>query len=290
MQLCRTLLDWLIAGLSERGDCKAIAQFVTQYRAGRSNGHSLDPTQDRLVLAVGPGCSNAISLNLRRTLDSVRGLSHGEPAAKAATSKAEREALSIVLNYVKRCWRSMTSATPSNTDIRSLLSLVEIRTFALDAGGADERTAKDLLRFGILANPSQADAAWDRLCKNCADLTGERSGGDAHRFQALLSGAGIQIRAVPSYREDIQSLRTQSRTTATLLRSTGELVSSGFRREFWRFLSVRIFGGGLSLWMGRCRSAIDRGVVRPAAKIRGLAFAPPSTLEYQNGRSVVLAR
>ena len=29
--------------------------------------------------------------------------------------------------------------------------------------------------------------------------------------------------------------------------STGELVSSGFRREFWRFLSVCTFGGGLSL-------------------------------------------
>jgi hypothetical protein len=29
--------------------------------------------------------------------------------------------------------------------------------------------------------------------------------------------------------------------------STGELVSSGFRREFWRILSVRTFGGGLSL-------------------------------------------
>ena len=30
-------------------------------------------------------------------------------------------------------------------------------------------------------------------------------------------------------------------------RSTGELVSSGFKREFWRFLSVCTFGGGLSL-------------------------------------------
>ena len=30
-------------------------------------------------------------------------------------------------------------------------------------------------------------------------------------------------------------------------RSTGELVSSGFRREFWRFLSVCTLGGGLSL-------------------------------------------
>ena len=30
-------------------------------------------------------------------------------------------------------------------------------------------------------------------------------------------------------------------------RSTRELVSSGFRREFWRFLSVCTLGGGLSL-------------------------------------------
>src|SRR5882762_2512915 len=30
-------------------------------------------------------------------------------------------------------------------------------------------------------------------------------------------------------------------------RSTGELLSLGFRREFWRFLSVCTLGGGLSL-------------------------------------------
>src|ERR1700686_1286012 len=36
--------------------------------------------------------------------------------------------------------------------------------------------------------------------------------------------------------------------------------------------------------MGQCRSAADRGVLRPAAQIRGPAFAPPSSLEYQNGQ------
>ena len=34
-------------------------------------------------------------------------------------------------------------------------------------------------------------------------------------------------------------------------KSTGELLSSRFRREFWRFLSVRTLGGGLSLKMGQ---------------------------------------
>jgi hypothetical protein len=33
------------------------------------------------------------------------------------------------------------------------------------------------------------------------------------------------------------------------LRSTGEPLSSGFKREFWRFLSVCTFGGGPSLQM-----------------------------------------
>jgi hypothetical protein len=30
---------------------------------------------------------------------------------------------------------------------------------------------------------------------------------------------------------------------------------------------------------GCCRSAVDRGVLRPAAQIRGFAFAPPTVLE-----------
>jgi hypothetical protein len=44
----------------------------------------------------------------------------------------------------------------------------------------------------------------------------------------------------------------------------------GFRREFWRFLSVRTLGGGLSLEMDQRQFAIDTGVLRAAAQIRGM--------------------
>jgi hypothetical protein len=81
-------------------------------------------------------------------------------------------------------------------------------------------------------------------------------------------------------------------------RSTGEPVSSGSNASFKDFSLFALLAVDLACrWVWHftlnkdcCRSAVDRDVLRPVAQIRGLAFAPPSPLEYQNGRSVVLAR
>ncbi len=203
-------------GGSEFG--KAIDQFVRQFRTGRPDGTSLDARQDRLVLAVAPDCSGSISQNLRSSLRRLRGLADGEPVAKVARNEPEHRAVSATLDHVNRCWRSLTGENPSDGEVRKLLSLIDIRVFALEAGGSDEQTAKDLLRNGILGDPSQADVAWDRLNASCAQFATERSGGDARRLQALLSEAGIRLRAAPSYRRDIEHLCRHSKTTASLLR------------------------------------------------------------------------
>ncbi len=152
---------------------KAIAQFVAQYRAGRVGGAPLEPRRDRLVLAVGPACSQAIALSLPKVVHRIRGQPGEGPLTNFATSNEERKAISAVLEHVNRCWRSLTGADPSNDEIRRLLSLVEVRSFALEPGGADEQTAKDLLRTGVLEDPGQADGAWDRLVASCAQFTAD---------------------------------------------------------------------------------------------------------------------
>jgi hypothetical protein len=82
-------------------------------------------------------------------------------------------------------------------------------------------------------------------------------------------------------------------------RSTGEPVSSGSNASFQDF---SLFGlwtvDAARRWTWRLtlnkRTVAGRlligGVLRPAAQIRGLAFAPASPLEYQNGRPANSAR
>ncbi len=228
---------------------KAIAQFVAQYRAGRPGGAALDSRRDRLVLAVGPACSQAIALSLPKVLHRIRGQPGEEPLTNFANSDEERRAISSVLGHVNRCWRSLAGMDPSNAEIRGMLSLIEIRTFSLDAGGADEHTAKDLLRTGVLEDPIQADAAWDRLVTSCAQFTAERLGGDTGRFQALLSEAGVRLRAAPSYRQDIERVRSHSQTTASLLRRFSFIRQDSkevkVRRKSTEELARTISGGSL---------------------------------------------
>lgn len=201
---------------------KALSQFVGQFLIGRSrkdqkDEEPLNSDRDRLVLTVTPECSASIRLHLRNTLLILRGLAAEEPIANASVNEAERNALSILLNHTTRIWKESTEKNPTDAEIKRFLSLIEIQTLAVEVGGSDEYVAKDLLRSTILADSSQAENAWDRLNAVCARFAAERSGGDARRLQALLSESGIRLRAVPSYRNDIEHLRAHSRTTASLL-------------------------------------------------------------------------
>jgi hypothetical protein len=197
---------------------RAIEQFVRQFLAGRPGGDPLVPNQDRLVLAVAPECSGSIGVSLRKCLRRLRGLAIEDEIVHAALNEPERRALSAMIEHVKRCWRASAGENPADSELRSFLEFVEIRVFALEEGGSDENAAKDLLRNGILSDRSQADAAWDRLNACCAEFAAERSGGDARRLQDLLNESGIQLRALPSFRNDIERLRAHSKTTELLLR------------------------------------------------------------------------
>jgi hypothetical protein len=94
-------------------------------------------------------------------------------------------------------------------------------------------------------------------------------------------------------------------------RSTGELLSVRLNASFGDFSLFALWAVDLACrwaWVrpptaerGRLRFStasesmaagrpLDRAVPRPAAQIRGHAFAPPSPPEYRNGRSVMLAR
>lgn len=196
----------------------ALDQFVRQFLlCQRTAGskpweHVLEAGRDRLVLLVGPRSSGRIRYDLPSVLERMRSLTESQSLGDAATNDRERRVLETVWRHVERSWTTASGSTPSETDLRALLSLVRVQTLDVDAGGQDELSAKDLLCSSVLRNPEQADAAWTILVTTCAGLAANRSGAGRGELQNALLTADIRIPVKPprSYSRDIQSLRQYS--------------------------------------------------------------------------------
>ena len=243
-------------------------QFVRQYIAyaglfgeSRTGRRALDPQRDRLVLISGPNSSAQIQRVLPSLLKKVRNLLPTQTNADAATNDQERNAWRAVQDHISRSWQQWVKEAPAESDIRKLVSFIRVDVLHVDADGADEREAKDILRRSVLRDPAQSDLAWNTLIQACAELASMRSQTDRRTLQKILLDAGIRIQAPRSYREDITRLQEYSRRTVALLsqnsaiqigatqvkiaRSSAEALRNGV--EHGSFLVVGLPGSGKSI-------------------------------------------
>lgn len=211
----------------------ALDQFVRQFLAGGSKAsgmrtaeRSLDVTRDRLVLITSPRSSRPIQEQLRDILSRLRSDSL-QVLDDAAKNSEERRTLSLVREHVTRSWRETTGADPTDEDLRELLSLVHVEVVDVEEGRGQEREALSLLRNAVLRDPDQAQLAWARLISLTASLAARRRGARRIDLQRALADAGVGVRAVRSYREDIERLRTYSATTLNM-RADSAQIRLGF--------------------------------------------------------------
>ena len=169
---------------------------------------------DRLALVCGAETPKTIQGDLRRVLDRLRGLNSAEAISRSAQSHKETNALEIVLAQTRSAWESLAGAVASDDQVRSLLRLVWVVRLDCESGGADEQSAKQLLRESVLIKPQDDASCWAVLVSTCSDLATLRNGLSLHQIQAKLTAASIPIRSARSYREDI--LRLQETTRASL--------------------------------------------------------------------------
>ncbi len=213
--------------LSEAVDsdlASALDQFVRQFIACRDTSagarpweRSLDSVRDRLVLITGPSSSLPIRVHLPAVLGRLRGQIQDQPLDDAMVNELEGRAFYVTAGHVRRSWQAALGVSPSNDEVRHLLSLIKIHVLDVDEGGAAEREAKDQLRSAVLRNPGQANMAWEVLIESCAKFAAGRLGADRPRLQRTLLDTGVEIQAARSYRDDIERLKSYSRTTAGLL-------------------------------------------------------------------------
>jgi len=202
----------------------AFDQFVRLFLETRKNEHTSDPTRDpldlardRLVLAIGPQSSAPITRDLRAVLSRLRSIPPSVSINDIPTNAAQRKAFDLVTEHTRRSWQRNASGQPSDADLRALLSLIWIHELDVDAGGVAEREAHAVLRTTVLVEPSQADLAWNTLITKCGQFASDHAGADRQQLQAMLLGAGIPIKATPSYRQDTAKLKEYSNSVSSLL-------------------------------------------------------------------------
>lgn len=195
----------------------AFDQFVRQFIACRNKrdgnrpwDRPLDPMSDRLVLITAPISSEPIRTNLREVLRRIRSQ---QSLDDAAVNVRERQVLSVMQHHLKRSWAKTLGTDPSEDEIKDLLALIHVQVLDIDPEGADENHAKNLLRQAVLSTPDEAEVAWPRLITLCSGFAVQRSGANRENFQRELLNAGLSLKSLQSFQDDIRKLREYSTIT-----------------------------------------------------------------------------
>lgn len=203
----------------------AIDQFVRQYltyhdgvsSSARAWERPLETARDRLVLVTGPASSTPIRELLRKALARLRSSAPDQSIDYAAIPAEERKILGVILDHIRRSWRSQMGDELPDTDAREILNLLRVEIIDVDEEGTAEREAKDLLRRTVLKEPAGADTAWSTLIEACGYYARTRNGADRAELQQRLLTAGISLVVPRSYRDDIERLRRYSLATMRAL-------------------------------------------------------------------------
>jgi hypothetical protein len=148
-------------------------------------------------------------------LERVRSLRREQALGDAAANTAESEALGVVRAHVE----AARGSAIQDEEFRELLRLTYVLPLDVDAGGVDERAARDLLRTAVLADPNQDEAAWAELLKHVTTCASRRSGASRQELQRVLLGAGCLLRVPRSFEPDVERLRNHSRMNSRRLES-----------------------------------------------------------------------
>lgn len=212
---------------------KSLDQCVRQVVASHTGkgerpwDRPLDPARDRLVLAVGPTSSKPIREDLHAVLERVGPLHPGQPLSDATVNAAEQHALVVVSDHIRGSWKTATGTDATDDDLRTILSLLTVVELDVDANGAGETLALLLLRSAVVHDPTQDAAAWSLIWGKTAQLAQGQSGIDRIGLEKVLRDAGIRMRGVRSYEQDVARLKAVSADTLALVERFAFFESGG---------------------------------------------------------------
>lgn len=184
-------------------------QFVRQYIDGvaeEGSHRALDPTRDRLILAVSDEAARTISSNLREALERAR-----TGAATGVPSDVQR-ALTIFTSHIDRVWLVEAGRPIAHAERQSLLSLCSV----IVLGDSQRQVAEEALR-DVVSSTGDETGLFDLLVSWAAVAAQRGTGGDAAAVRLALS-ASAKLIEPPSYRNDVALIRSYSSATLDRLK------------------------------------------------------------------------
>jgi hypothetical protein len=89
----------------------------------------------RLVLAVGPGSSRSVGVDLRELLDALRPQALTAPFRTAELSQSVKGAQEVLLGHLRREWRAQYAKRPTSSQLRSLLQRLRVAVLDVEPDG-----------------------------------------------------------------------------------------------------------------------------------------------------------
>lgn len=202
--------------LSEGEDselAKTVTQFVDHHL---TDGHG----DDKLVLVTSSAASRVVHAHLRQILDRLREAEADASADDICNNANDRRAYQVFTAHIDRTWKERHGRVPRVAERRRLLDQVHVLVLDVEPGGAHETTARDRLRT-LVADPDDADAAWDVLVAQCARLAADLSGADRSHLQRNLASRGMVLATVPDFDRDVRTLQSVTITTLDMVETSG---------------------------------------------------------------------
>ncbi len=193
---------------------KTVDQFVRYWLACQEGSGSLrwnrliDPTVDRLVLAVGPRAP----ADLREELPAALRLA-SQPGGGALTARQQRAFENFAV-CVEFAW---TKATAAPYDAAFARVLAEVVTVLVVDGAGPDRSAMLASLDTLVEPPGEAAGLLTALESVCGDLMVRRGGVDPASLRQALLARGARLQLPDDYREDIERLRAHSDAIASAL-------------------------------------------------------------------------
>ncbi|MDV6244768.1 P-loop NTPase family protein [Rhodococcus opacus] len=212
---------------------KALEQTVAQYLTGPlpvdgCSNRKVDPLRDALVLCTDNAAPATVRMDLKAALERTASQPPGTPLGHELTAK-QYAALQVVLDHVRRLWKSSQHTSPADEQIRTFLRVLHVVTIDAQAGGPDHAASVADLST-VLRSHADATAAWKVLVDEGQSASEARGWRDRASIALALSHQGIRLTPPAEFEKDITRLRALSTTNLETMAADAELpVSGGLR-------------------------------------------------------------